>query len=86
MVGLLLGGGLRLVLIGGAIGLALAALAGRLLTGLLFEVSGFDLVAFLDRGGGPRRSGDLRRVAAGAARGADLAGAGVASRMTLGPS
>jgi predicted permease len=47
VVGLLLGGGLRLVLIGGAIGLALAALAGRLVSGLLFEVSSFDLVAFL---------------------------------------
>ncbi len=47
VVGLLLGGGLRLVLIGGAIGLTLAVLAGRLLTGLLFEVSGFDPMAFL---------------------------------------
>jgi ABC-type antimicrobial peptide transport system permease subunit len=47
VVGLLLGGGLRLVLIGGAVGLALAALAGRLISGLLFEVSSFDLVAFL---------------------------------------
>ena len=47
VVRLLLGGGLRLVLIGGAIGLGLAALAGRLVSGLLFEVSSFDLAAFL---------------------------------------
>ena len=40
-------GGLRLVLIGGAIGLALAAVAGRLVSGLLFVVSSFDLMAFL---------------------------------------
>ena len=47
VVRMLLGGGLRLVLIGGAVGLALAALAGRLISGLLFEVSAFDLAAFL---------------------------------------
>jgi predicted permease len=47
VVRLLLGGGLRLVVLGGAIGLALAALAGRLLGGLLYEVSGFDPAAFV---------------------------------------
>jgi predicted permease len=47
VVRLLLGGGLRLVAIGGTIGLTLAALTGRLVSGLLFEVSSFDLVAFL---------------------------------------
>jgi predicted permease len=47
VVRLLLGGGLRLVLIGGAIGLVLAGMAGRLISGLLFEVGSFDPVAFL---------------------------------------
>jgi predicted permease len=46
VVRLLLGGGLRLVLLGAAIGLALAALAGRLVAGLLYQVSAFDLAAF----------------------------------------
>jgi hypothetical protein len=47
VVRLLLGGGLRLVAIGGAIGLALAAGAGKLVSGLLFQVSAFDLAAFV---------------------------------------
>ena len=46
VVRLLLGGGLRLVLVGGAIGLALAAVAGRLVSSLLYQASGFDLGAF----------------------------------------
>jgi predicted permease len=47
MVRLLFGGGLRLVLLGGAIGLLLAVAAARLVGGLLFEVSASDPVAFL---------------------------------------
>ena len=47
VVRLLLGGGLRLVVLGGAIGLALAVVAGRLVAGLLYQVSAFDLGAFV---------------------------------------
>lgn len=39
--------GVRLVLLGGVIGLALSALAGRFLAPLLFRVSTFDLVTLV---------------------------------------
>ena len=82
VVGLLLGGGLRLVLIGGAIGLALAALVARLAHRAPVRSERLRPGGVPRRGGGPGRSGDLRRLASRAARGADLAGAGVASRVT----
>ena len=46
VVRLLVAGGLRLVLVGGALGLALALVATRLLGGLLFEVDAFDRLTF----------------------------------------
>jgi len=46
VVRLLMSAGLRLVVIGGAIGLFLTILASRLIRGLLFEVSPLDPVAF----------------------------------------
>ena len=47
VVRLLVAGGLRLVVIGGVLGLALALAAARLLGGLLFEVSALDPLTFL---------------------------------------
>ena len=46
VVGLLVAGGLKLVVIGGALGLALAVVATRLLGGLLFEVDALDPLTF----------------------------------------
>jgi len=46
VVGLLLWGGLRVVLLGGAAGLGLALVLGRLLQGLLFGVQAFDPITF----------------------------------------
>jgi ABC-type antimicrobial peptide transport system permease subunit len=46
VIRLLLWGGLRLVLIGAAIGLALATALAQLLQGLLFGVRAFDLITF----------------------------------------
>jgi putative ABC transport system permease protein len=42
LAGLVLGGGLRLALVGGLLGLVLSAAAGRLIASLLFDVSPFD--------------------------------------------
>ena len=47
VVRLLVAGGLRLVVIGGALGLALALVATRLLGGLLFEVDALDPLTFV---------------------------------------
>ena len=47
VVRLLVAGGLRLVVIGGALGLALAVVAARLLGGLLFEVDTLDPLTFV---------------------------------------
>jgi putative ABC transport system permease protein len=44
---LVLGEGMRLALIGSALGLVGAAAAGRLVAGLLYNVSGLDPVAFI---------------------------------------
>ena len=46
VVRLFVAGGLRLVLVGGALGLALALVATRLLGGLLFEVDALDPLTF----------------------------------------
>ena len=47
VVRLLVAGGLRLVVMGGALGLALAVVAARLLGGLLFEVDALDPLTFV---------------------------------------
>ncbi|MCY4074813.1 MAG: FtsX-like permease family protein, partial [Acidobacteria bacterium] len=47
VVRMLVAGGLRLVVIGGALGLALAVVAARLLGGLLFEVDTLDPLTFV---------------------------------------
>ena len=47
MVWMLMAGGLKLVLLGSVIGLALAVLANRVLSGLLFGVGAFDLLTFV---------------------------------------
>ena len=47
VVGLLVAGGLKLVVIGGALGLALAVVATYLLGGLLFEVDALDPLTFV---------------------------------------
>jgi predicted permease len=46
MVGMLLGGGLRLVAVGASIGLLVALAASRLVAGILYQASAFDLGAF----------------------------------------
>ena len=46
VVRMLMGGGLRIVLAGGVVGLVLAVVGARLLQGLLFGISAFDPVAF----------------------------------------
>jgi len=47
VVRLLVAGGLKLVVLGGALGLALAVVATRLLGGLLFEIDALDPLTFL---------------------------------------
>ena len=47
VVGLLMGSGLKLVAVGGAVGIVLAVAASRLLSGLLFQVSAFDPFTFI---------------------------------------
>ena len=47
VVRLLVAGGLKLVLVGGVLGLALALAAARLLGGLLFEVDTLDPLTFV---------------------------------------
>ena len=47
LVRLLVAGGLKLVVLGGALGLALAVVATRLLSGLLFEVDALDPLTFV---------------------------------------
>ena len=47
VVKLLMGGGVRMVVLGGVIGISLAALAARLMQGLLYGVSAYDPVAFV---------------------------------------
>ena len=47
VVRLLVAGGLKLVVLGGALGLALAVVATRLLGGLLFEINALDPLTFL---------------------------------------
>ena len=47
VVGLLVAGGLKLVVLGGALGLALAVAATRLLGGLLFEIDALDPLTFV---------------------------------------
>ena len=44
---LLVAGGLKLVVLGGALGLALAVVATRLLGGLLFEIDALDPLTFV---------------------------------------
>lgn len=46
VVRMLMGGGLRIVVAGGVVGLLLAVVGARLLQGLLFGISAFDPVAF----------------------------------------
>ena len=46
VVRLLVAGGLKLVVLGGALGLALAVVATRLLGGLLFEIDALDPLTF----------------------------------------
>jgi predicted permease len=47
LMALILGGGLRLALAGGVIGLVVSAIAGRLMSSLLFDVSPFDVRAYV---------------------------------------
>ncbi len=86
VVRLLVASGLKLVVIGGALGLALAVAAARLLVGLLFEVDAVDPLTFLGASLVLGAAGSPRRLSAGPPRQPGPSGRRAPDRLTAGRS